>query len=45
MKSKEWCRILSQEKIAADIYSMWLETPSIAPEARARTVRLPVLRR
>ena len=35
MKSKEWCRILSQEKIAADIYSMWLETPSIAPEARA----------
>lgn len=35
MKSKEWCRILSQEEIASDIYSMWLETPSIASEARA----------
>ncbi len=34
MKSKEWCRILSQEEIGTDIYSMWLETPSIAESAR-----------
>ena len=29
MKVKEWCRVASQEEIAAVIYSMWLETPSI----------------
>ncbi len=33
MKKKEWCRILSQEEIAEDIYSLWLETPSIAGNA------------
>ena len=33
MKSKEWCTILSQEEIASEIYSMWLETPSIAAGA------------
>ena len=34
MKVKEWCRVASQEEIAAGIYSMWLETPSIAAQAR-----------
>ena len=34
MKNKEWCRILSQEEIGTDIYSMWLETPSIGAGAR-----------
>lgn len=32
-KVKESCRIASQECIAADIYSMWLKTESIAQEA------------
>lgn len=33
MKSKEWCTILSQEEIGTGIFSMWLETPSIAETA------------
>lgn len=33
MKRKEWCAIISQEEIGKDIYSMWLETPSIAEGA------------
>ena len=34
MKKKEWCMVECQEKIAAGIYSLWLETPSIAEQAR-----------
>ena len=34
MKRKEWCRVASQEEIAAGIYSLWLKTPSIAVQAR-----------
>lgn len=33
-KAKESCRIVSQECIAADIYSMWLQTESIAEHAK-----------
>ena len=33
MKAKEKCRIVSQECIASDIYSMWLQTDTIAGNA------------
>ena len=33
MKKKERAIVLSQECIATDIYSMWIETPDIAAEA------------
>ena len=33
MKKKERAVVLSQECIATDIYSMWIETPDIAAEA------------
>ena len=33
MKAKEKCRIVSQECIASDIYSMWLQTDKIAKNA------------
>ncbi len=33
-KTKESCRIISQECIGTDIYSMWLETEKIAQNAR-----------
>jgi len=33
MKAKEKCRIVSQECIASDIYSMWLQTDKIAGNA------------
>ena len=33
MKKKERARVLSQECIATDIYSMWIETPDIAAQA------------
>ena len=33
MKRKEWCTVISQEEIAPEIYSLWLETPSIAENA------------
>ncbi len=33
MKAKEWCRVISQEELAFEIYSLWLETPSIAEDA------------
>lgn len=33
-KTKENCRIISQECIGTDIYSMWLETDQIAKNAR-----------
>lgn len=33
MKRKEWCRVISQEEIAPEIHSLWLETPSIAESA------------
>ena len=33
MKAKEKCRIVSQECIASDIYSMWLQTDKIAQNA------------
>lgn len=34
MKRKEWCIVVSQERIAEDIYSMWLQTEQIAKEAK-----------
>ncbi|HIX59037.1 MAG TPA: dihydroorotate dehydrogenase electron transfer subunit [Candidatus Blautia gallistercoris] len=34
-KCKENCKIYSQEEISPDIFSMWLEAPAIAEEARA----------
>lgn len=34
MKRKECCKVISQEKIAADIYSMWIQTQEIGREAR-----------
>ena len=34
MRYKEDCRILSQEEIGKDIFSMWLQTDRIASEAR-----------
>lgn len=34
-KFEEWARILCQQEIAADIYSMWLSTEEIAAHARA----------
>lgn len=34
MKRKERCVVISQEKIAADIYSMWIQTKEIAGEAK-----------
>ena len=33
MKVKEWCTVLSQECIATDIYSMWIQTKEIGKEA------------
>ncbi len=33
MKKKERAKVLSQKCIAADIYSMWIETPDIAAQA------------
>lgn len=35
MKTKELCKVVSQEMIAPDIYSMWIETSNIAKEAVA----------
>lgn len=35
MKIKETCMVISQEKIAADVFSMWLKTDKIAGEAKA----------
>jgi len=35
MREKELCKIICQEEIAKDIYSMWLATPKIANEALA----------
>lgn len=35
MKRKEICTVISQEKIAEGIYSMWLQTEQIAGEAKA----------
>lgn len=34
MKSREFATIIEQKKIAADIYSMWLQTEKIAKDAR-----------
>jgi dihydroorotate dehydrogenase electron transfer subunit len=34
MKSREFATVIEQKKIAADIYSMWLQTEKIAGEAR-----------
>lgn len=34
MKIKEVCTVVSQEQIAKDIYSLWLQTDKIAGEAR-----------
>ena len=34
MKIKECCKIISQECIAKDIYSMWISTEAIAKEAK-----------
>lgn len=34
MKVKEWCKVVSQEEIGSDIYSLWLEAPTIADSAR-----------
>lgn len=33
MKIKESCKVISQECIATDVYSMWLETAAIAKDA------------
>lgn len=33
MKKKELCTVISQEQIASDVYSMWLQTGEIAKEA------------
>lgn len=33
MKQKENCRIMKQERIARDVYSLWLETKAIAADA------------
>lgn len=35
MKVKEVCTVISQERIAGDIYSMWLQAEQIAPQAAA----------
>lgn len=35
MKAKEVCTVISQERIAGDIYSMWLQAERIAPQAAA----------
>ena len=35
MKTKELCKIISQDRIAKDIYSMWIATKNIADEALA----------
>ena len=35
MKVKELCKVITQEMIAPDIFSMWLETANIAKEAAA----------
>lgn len=34
MKRKEWCTVLSQEELTAGIYSMWLQTETIAADAK-----------
>ena len=33
MKKKEWCRVISQEELAPDIYSMWLDEEEMAAAA------------
>ncbi|MDD3277638.1 MAG: dihydroorotate dehydrogenase electron transfer subunit [Lachnospiraceae bacterium] len=33
MKKKEWCTVLEQTELSAGIYSMWLQTETIAHEA------------
>ncbi len=38
-KVKETCTVLSQECIGKDIYSMWIQTKTIAGNAKAGTVR------
>ena len=34
MKTKELCRVISQEMISPDIYSLWIETKQIAAQAK-----------
>ena len=34
MKRKDWCTVLSQEELTAGIYSMWLQTETIAADAK-----------
>jgi dihydroorotate dehydrogenase electron transfer subunit len=34
MKTKEWCTVISQETIAEDIFSMWIQTEQIGKEAK-----------
>lgn len=34
MKRKEWCTVLSQEELTVGIYSMWLQTETIAAAAK-----------
>ena len=35
MKSREYAKVIGQEKIAPDIYSLRIEAPQIAAEAKA----------
>ncbi len=35
MKSREYAKVIRQEKIAPDVYSLWIEAPQIAAEAKA----------
>ena len=35
MKSREFAEVVRQERIASDIYSLWVEAPKIAAEAKA----------
>lgn len=34
MKKKEWCTVLSQEELTNGIFSMWIQTETIAGDAR-----------